>query len=136
MELVTYLSFDGRCEEAFKLYERVLGGKITFMMRYGESPIAAQMQAERLKWIYHATLEVGKCRLQGADVESYQKPQGFNVSLNLKDADEAERIFKALAENGSVQMALQETFWAPRFGVVVDRFGTPWMINCGKSTAP
>jgi PhnB protein len=72
--------------------------------------------------------------LTGADVspESYQKPQGFSVSLQIRNAAEADRIFEALAENGAVQMPVQETFWALRFGMLVDQFGTPWIINCGK----
>jgi PhnB protein len=72
--------------------------------------------------------------LTGADAppEHYQKPQGFSVLLHIGDAAEADRIFKTLAENGTVQMPIQETFWALRFGMLVDQFGTPWMINCGK----
>ncbi len=72
----------------------------------------------------------------GADAppDRYQTPQGFSVAVHLGDAEEAERIFNALANGATVQMPLQETFWALRFGMLVDRFGTPWMINCGKST--
>lgn len=128
-----YLSFDGQCEEAFKLYEQCLGGKITFMQTYGDSPMAGQTPPELHKRIMHVTLTVGDQTLQGADAPGgYQKPQGFTVAIHSNDAAEAERIFKALEENGTVQMPLQETFWALRFGMVVDRFGTPWIINCEK----
>jgi PhnB protein len=134
MQLNPHLAFSGQCEAAFKFYEKCLGGKITFMMTYGDSPMAEQTQPDRRTKILHATLAMGDHRLTGADVppESYQKPQGFSVMLNIGAAAEADRIFKALAENGAVQMPVQETFWALRFGMLVDQFGTPWMINCGK----
>jgi PhnB protein len=129
-----YLSFDGQCEQAFRLYEQCLGGKISFMMKYGDSPMAEQTPPEFHKRIMHVTLTVGDQILQGADAPpgGYKEPQGFRVSINLNDAVEAERIFKALEGNGTVQMPLQETFWALRFGMVMDRFGTPWIVNCGK----
>jgi PhnB protein len=104
------------------------------MMTYGESPVGEQMQTESRKRILHTTLSVGNYLLHGADVpqESYQRPQGFSVMVNIEDATEAERIFDSLSHNGTVQMALQETFWANRFGMLVDQFGTPWTINCGR----
>lgn len=134
MQLNPHLAFNGQCEAAFKFYEKCLGGKIELMMTYGESPMAEQMPAAMREKIIHATVAIGDQRLTGGDVppESYQKPQGFSVLLNIEDAAEADRIFKALAENGVVQMPAQETFWALRFGMCVDQFGTPWMINCGK----
>ena len=134
MKLNPHLAFNGQCEAAFKFYEECLGGKITFMMTYGDSPVAEQTSPGRRTKILHATLALGHDRLTGADVspESYQEPQGFSVSLQIGDAAEADRIFKALAENGAVQMPVQETFWALRFGMLVDQFGTPWIINCGK----
>jgi PhnB protein len=134
MELIPYLNFNGQCEEAFKFYERLLAGKITFLMTHEGAPMADPVRADWLKKIMHASLSVGDQLLQGADVPPghYQKPQGFSVSINIKDASEAERIFHALAENGTVQMAIAEAFWAIRFGMVTDRFGIPWMINCGK----
>jgi len=104
------------------------------MITYGESPVGGQMQAEWRNRILHATLSVGNYLLQGADVppESYQRPQGFSVMLNIEDATEAERIFDSLSHNGTVQMPMQETFWAKRFGMLVDQFGTPWTVNCGR----
>jgi PhnB protein len=134
MRLNPYLAFNGQCEEAFKFYEKCLGGKIVMMMTYRDSPVAEQVQPHWRKKIIHSTLALGDHLLQGADVpaERYQKPQGFSVMLNVSAAAEAERIFNTLAENGAVQMPLQETFWALRFGMLVDQFGTPWMINCGR----
>jgi PhnB protein len=134
MRLNPLLTFNGQCESAFKFYEKCLGGKIVMMMTYGDSPMAAQTPPDWRKKILHTTLVLGDHRLQGADVlpESYLKPQGFSVLLNVDAAAEADRIFTALAEKGAVQVAIQETFWALRFGMVVDEFGTPWIIQCGK----
>jgi PhnB protein len=134
MQLNPYLSFNGQCEAAFKLYEKCLGGKITFMMTWADSPMAGETPQEWGKKIMHVTLALGDRVLQGADAPSknYQKPQGISLSLQLADPAEAERIFKTLSEGGVVQMPLQETFWALRFGMLVDQFGTPWMINCEK----
>jgi len=134
MRLITHLNFDGQCEEAFKFYEGVLGGKILTMMPFEGSPMADQSPPEWRKKILHATLDLGDSVLMGADAPPgrYQKPQGFSVTIGLSDPTEAERIFRSLAENGIVQLPLQETFWATRFGMLVDRFGIPWMVNCGK----
>jgi PhnB protein len=134
MRLNPYLTFNGQCETAFKFYEKCLGGKILMMMTYGDSPMAGQSPPDWRKKILHATFALGDHVLQGADAlpENYQKPQGFSVMLNVGAAAEADRIFRNLAENGAVQIALQETFWALRFGMLVDQFGTPWMINCGN----
>jgi PhnB protein len=135
MRLNPHLAFNGQCEAAFKFYEKCLGGKIVVMMTYGDSPAAAQSPAEWREKIMHATLDLGDDRLTGGDPlpGQYEKPQGVSVLLSLHDAAEADRIFEALAENGTVQMPIQETFWAQRFGMLVDQFGTPWLINCGKA---
>ena len=132
MELNPYLTFDGQCEAAFKFYERCLGGKIVTMMNHEESPIADQVPAEWGKRIMHARLTVGDSVLMGSDSppEHYEEPKGFSVALQYKQPAEAERVFQALAEGGTVSMPIQQTFWATRFGMLVDRFGIPWMINC------
>ena len=133
MELNPYLSFDGQCQEAFRFYELALGARITFMTAYEGSPMAGQVPFEWQKKILHATLQVGENVLQAADAApgNYEAPKGFSVSLSVNDPAEAERVFSALAENGAVRMPLQQTFWAARFGMLVDRFGIPWMINSG-----
>ena len=135
MQLNPYLAFNGQCEAAFKFYERCLGGKIECMMTYDSRPAEYPVPPEWNKRILHATLRVGDQVLMGADAQpdQYQKPQGFSLTLGLKDPAEAERIFKALAEKGTVQMALQETFWAIRFGVLVDHFGISWTVNCERA---
>lgn len=134
IQLTPYLSFNGQCEAAFKFYEGCLGGKIECIMPYESRSAEYPVPAEWRTKILHVTLRVGDQVLMGADAppDRYQKPQGFSVTLGLKDQAEAERIFKALAEKGTVEMALQETFWAVRFGVLVDRFGIPWTINCER----
>jgi PhnB protein len=88
------------------------------------------------KKILHARLTVNGEVLMGSDAppDRYEEPKGFSVSLQIKDPADAERIFASLAENGAVRMPLQQTFWAARFGMLVDRFGTPWMINCDQAT--
>jgi PhnB protein len=135
MGLSPYLTFDGRCEAAFRFYEECLGGAILMMLKYEESPMASQVPPDWGNKIVHATFALEDQTLGGADLppESYRKPQGFSVTLDIESTEEAIRIFEALAAEGSVQVPLQETFWARRFGMLTDRFGVPWMINCGRS---
>jgi PhnB protein len=135
MQLNPHLSFKGDCEAAFQFYEKCLGGNITFMMPYEGSPMANQVTAAWRNKILHATLKLGDRVVTGADTPAgqYQKPQGFSLGLNITEPTEAERVFQGLAENGTVQMPIRETFWALRFGMLVDQFGIPWMINCGKA---
>jgi PhnB protein len=133
MQAHPYLNFNGRCAEAFRLYEQVLGGKIEFMMTFGESPMADQMPPDQRDGVMHARLAAGDVVLLGSDCppDMYQRPQGLYVSLNVERAADARRIFDALAEGGSVQMPFEKTFWAAGgFGMLTDRFGAPWMINC------
>jgi len=134
MQVNTYLNFNGQCEEAFKFYEQCLGGKIQGMFTYAGTPAEKHAPPDWGNKILHATMSVGDGVIMGADVISpqYQKPTGFAVTLHMNDPKEAERVFHALAEGGTVTMPIQETFWAVRFGELVDQFGTPWMINCGK----
>ena len=132
MQVNPYINFSGNCEEAFRLYERVLGGKIVFKMTHAESPMADKTPPDWQNKIMHASLAVGDQMIQGMDAtaEHYQKPQGCFLAIGTKDPAEAERVFHALADGGSVQMPMQETFWAPKFGMLTDRFGIPWMVNC------
>jgi len=131
MEIVPHLNFNGQCREAFETYEKVLGGKITFMGTWGEMPGADQFPPEMHKLIMHTTIKLGDQMIMGADSppDRYEKPQGLWVSINVKDAAEAERVFKELSEGGNVVMPFQQTFWSPGFGMGTDRFGTPWMVN-------
>lgn len=135
MELTSYLNFNGQCEAAFKFYEKALGGKIEAMIPHEGTPAADHVPADWRKKILHARLVVGDQALMASDVppDHYKKPQGFSVSIDVKTPAQAERVFRALEEGGAVTMQLQQTFWAARFGMIVDRFGTPWMINCGQA---
>jgi PhnB protein len=132
MQLNSYLHFNGRCEEAFKFYEKLLGGKIEAIFPHEGTPAAEHVPAEWRKKIMHARLSVGDQVLMGSDVPPghYNQPQGFRVNISVKNPADAERIFKALADKGKVTMPLEKTFWAQRFGMVNDQYGTPWMINC------
>lgn len=136
MQFHTSLTFNGRCKEAFTFYERCLGGKLQTMMTYAESPMADRVPPEWGDKIIHTALKVGEAVLMGDDSPPgyYEKPAGFWVTIELKDQAEVDRIFKELSQNGRVVMPLQETFWSPRFGMVVDRFDIPWMINCEKAS--
>ena len=134
MQWNPYLYFDGRCEEAFKFHEKCLDAKIQMMMTHEGTPAAEHVPADWRKKIMHARLAVGDQVLMGSDAppDRYQKPQGFSVAVQVKSAAEADRIFKELSEGGRVNMPIQETFWAVRFGMLVDKFGIPWMIDCEK----
>ena len=136
MRIDPYLLFKGNCEEAFKFYAKVLGGKIEAMMTHEGTPAAEHTPPEWLKKILHARLVVGDQVLMASDAPpGRQEPMtGFSVTLDIPKVEDAERVFGALSEGGSVNMPIQETFWAKRFGMLVDRFGTPWMINCSPQS--
>ena len=135
MKMNPYLHFNGNCQAAFEYYEKHLGGKITFKLTFGASPSAGNVPAGWQDKLAHITFELGDQLIQGSDCppEYFQPIQGSYISLNTDDAIEAERVFQALAENGKVTMPFAQTFWAYRFGMAVDQFGTPWMINCNKT---
>jgi PhnB protein len=131
MKLFTHLSFDGECAEAFRFYEEVLRGKIETLMTFGDSPMAGQVGPEWQSRVLHAHLAVDGGALMGGDAPpgSYTRPAGFCVNVQVDSVEEAERIFNALAEGGQITVPLQESFWAQRFGMLVDRYGVPWIIN-------
>lgn len=134
MQLNPYLSFNGQCEAAFKFYEQCLGGKIATMMPYAGSPMADQVPADWSNKVMHGEFKLGDRVFMGSDCtpEKYEKPQGNSLMLGIDDPTKAEQVFQALSANGTVQMPIQETFWAQRFGMVIDQFGIPWMVNCDK----
>jgi PhnB protein len=132
MQLNPYLLFKGQCEAAMRFYEKCLGGKITMIMTYGDSPAASHVPAELAKQIIHATLTLDDFQLQASDCppDKYQKPQGFAITLQINDPAKGESIFNALAESGEITMPYGKTFWAKGFGQLEDKFGIPWMVNC------
>ncbi|MGB4074698.1 VOC family protein [Pseudomonas sp.] len=132
MNIHAYLTFDGQCEAAFKHYAECLGGNLQ-LMRMGESPEAANVPAQFHDRVMHVCLTVGDQLLMASDTfpgMPYEGIKGCSVSLQVTSVPEAERLFAALSAGGSVQMALQQTFWATRFAMFTDRFGVAWMINC------
>jgi PhnB protein len=133
MQFIPYLDFEGRCREAFDFYAGVFRSRITMRMTYGESPMAADLPADAHGRIMHSQLESAGGILMGADGPPHQIPTKGCVNLPTDTPAEAERIFAALADGGEVQMALQETFWAHRFGMLTDRYGKGWMVNCMKT---
>lgn len=137
MELVTYLNYGGNCAEAFRFYEKHLGGKITMMMTQGENPDVT-VPPERAKDVLHARITIGGAELQASDVPpeaNFQPMRSVYLSLSLGSAEEAERVWALLLEGGQILMPMGETFFAHRFGMVRDKFGTSWMITHSKPMA-
>ncbi|QQP95092.1 VOC family protein [Lysobacter enzymogenes] len=133
MQLNTYLSFDGDCRQAFETYQKILGGKIHALMPFGDNPGCESLAADEREKIMHGCYELDGFMLMGTDATAaypYKPIVGAHVTLSLNDPEQAARVFKALAEGGKVEMPLQETFWALAYGIVTDRFGVPWMVNC------
>ena len=131
MKIHTYLNFPGTCAEAFRFYAETLKGEITFMQTHGESPMKDMVGPEWQDKIMHATLNARGNTIMGSDAPRHMQatPAGFMVALVFDNADDAKRVFAAFADGGDVKMDLQPTFWAPLFGMVTDRYGTPWMFN-------
>jgi PhnB protein len=132
MQINPYLFYDSNCEAAFKYYEKVLGGKIEMMLRNEEAPESTPAAPGRQKNIMHARISIDGEILMASDAppDHFNKPQGFAVSLTVDDPAEAERKFNALAEGGSTNMPFGKTFFSKGFGMCVDQFGIPWMVNC------
>jgi PhnB protein len=133
MKMNPYLSFKGDCEAAFKYYEQHLGGEMGAIFRYGGTPLSGSVPEDWPDKVMHGSITIGGQTLQAADVSAaqYESPQGFSLTLQITSAIDAERMFEALADGGQVRLPLEKTFWAERFGMVIDRFGVPWIINCG-----
>ena len=134
MRLIAYLNFDGQCRAAFDLYREVFRGELTMRMTYGDSPMREQMPADSHNLIMHCQLDAAGAVLMGADGPPPHTASGPGTCVNIDVAsiEDAERIYAALSEGGTVQMPLQETFWAHRWAAFTDRFGKPWMVNCMK----
>lgn len=134
MRVNAYLNFDGRCAAALAFYERHLGAKVEAKMTWNDQPggCSGDLPAGWHDKIMHAQFTIGENVLMASDSPPnyYEPPKGITIVLNLENTGEADRIFAALSEGGSVRMPLEKTFWAEKFGMVVDQFGIPWMINC------
>jgi PhnB protein len=134
MKINPYLNFKGECEEAFQFYAKVLGGRIDAIMHFEGTPHQEHISPEWRKKVMHACMTVGNFQIMASDCppEMYEPMQGTSVALHLDTPEDADRIYNALSEKGTIKMPLQETFWAHRFGMFTDKYGTPWMINCAK----
>lgn len=129
---IPYLGFDGNCADAVRFYERVLGGKLELLLRGSDTPMAAEMPKEFLDRVMHARLALpggGLLYAGDAPVGMYQGIKGISLTLNYDTTDEAKKIFDALADGGQVTMPLAPQFWAKLSGMLVDRFGTAWIVN-------
>ena len=134
-QLDSYLFFDGNCAEAMRFYQRTLGGKLD-MMTHAESPTASQTPPGSGSRIMHARLTIDGRALMASDTmagERYDGMKNFSLALQYGTAAEAKRIFDLLGDGGKITMPMQKTFWAEAFGMLVDRFGTPWMVNGGMA---
>jgi PhnB protein len=131
MQVSPHLTFDGQCRAAFLAYQEIMGGRIATMLTYGESALAARIDAQWHDRIIHATLALDEIELTGVDLlpQDYVRPQGFYVTLTFDALEKARAVFDALSERGEVHLPFAQTFWSPGYGVVTDRFGTPWEVN-------
>ncbi|QNP47266.1 VOC family protein [Diaphorobacter aerolatus] len=146
MQLIPYLTFNGNCEEAMTFYAKVFGGKMGPIMRFGDMPASEGMPPlpESAKnGVMHAYVKFGEQEIMGSDTMpegcaggGYQAPQGINVNIAVDNVEEGRRVFNALAEGGKVTMPFDKTFWSAGFGMVTDRFNTPWMVNVFDPQAP
>jgi len=134
MKINPYLNFNGNCGEAFQFYAKVLGGKDLRIMTFADAPPGMPVSPETKNQVMHARFTVGGDTIMGSDAPGgrYNKPQGYAVNIGVESPEEAERIFSALSEGVTADMPLAETFFARRFGMVTDRFGTHWMVICEK----
>ena len=128
------LTFNGNCDAAFRFYEQLLGGKIVFTLKWGKSSMAKDAPPEWHDKILYQRINIGTLSIGAGDAlpGTYAKPAGFSLMLNVPNVEEGKRLFAALAENGTVNVPLQETFWAAGYGHVTDQFGIPWEVDCDK----
>jgi PhnB protein len=135
MKLDVYLNYAGNCQQAFRFYEQHLGGKITMMMTHGQGPNAANLAAEQKDAILHARIEIGHTVVMGADIPKSEPMRSAYLTLTLDSEEEAERLYTVLSEGGQVFMKMEKTFFANRFAMLRDQFGTSWMLLHEVSTA-
>ena len=128
MQLHTYLNYGGNCEQAFRFYEQHLGGTITMLMRHGEQPTPTELPPESKGKVLHARMTLGGTELLGADIPGYQPMRSAYLSLSVSSDEEAERVYGLLSDGGQVFMPMEETFFASRFAMLRDKFGTSWML--------
>jgi PhnB protein len=136
MRLDIYLNYGGNCEQAFRFYEQHLGGKITTMMTHGERPDQANVPTDWKKAILHARIEIGETVLMGADIPGAEPMRSAYLTLTVGSVEEAERLYALLSDAGQIFMKMEETFFATRFAMLRDKFGTSWMLLHERQAAP
>jgi len=137
MQLNAYLNFDSDCEAAFNDYDDDIGGNVATLPPFGEGLMAKQTPAEYRDGIMRAHVHLDDGTLKGSDCtpeHPHEPVKSAYVVLHVSDEKKAERIFNALADGGTVTISLQQTLWAHRYGMAVDRFGVPYIVNCAKPT--
>ena len=137
MKLIPYLTFNGDATEAFERYAEIFGGDFAYRLTFGESPFASKMPPDTHDKVMNGRLRIGGNMLMASDNHqgNYEPPNGVSLSVQVGELGEAKRIFEELAEGGDVKMPFEKTFWAEGFGMVVDRFGISWMVNCESPQA-
>ncbi len=131
LQMDVYVNYNGNCKEAFRFYETHLGGKITQMMTHREIPDSSDLPKLPEGWsdaILHARMELGGMVLLGADIPNAEPMRSAYLTLQIETIEEAERIYKLLSADGKIFMKMGPTFFAERFAIVQDKFGTSWMI--------
>ncbi len=130
LKLDIYVNYKGNCREAFQFYERHLGGKIIMMSTFKDMPDTTDLPKERLNDILHARIEIGNSVLMGADIPMAEPMRSAYLTLRVESNEEAERIYKLLSDGGEIFMKMEQTFYASRFAMLRDKFGTNWMLLC------
>jgi PhnB protein len=134
MKLDFYINYKSNCREAFRFYEEHLGGKITMMSTFRDMPDAANIPEERKDEILHARIEIGGAVVMGADIQGAEPMRSAYLTLRVESAEEAERIYTLLTDGGEIFMKMEQTFFASRFAMLRDRFGTSWMLLHEEAT--
>ena len=130
MQVQPYLFFDGKCDEALEFYKRVLGAKVTMLMRFSDAPDQSMITPESKNKVMHSSVQIGDTTIMASDGHCHGKPafEGFSLSVDAASDAEAKRIFTALAEGGQIRMPMDKTFFASSFGMCADKFGVGWMV--------
>jgi PhnB protein len=134
MQVQPYLFFDGRCDEAIAFYRSALGAEVNMLMRFKEAPDPTMVSPGSAEKVMHANLRIGDTSILLSDGHCTGQPnfQGFSMTISASSDAEADRLFAALSDGGTVTMPLDKTFFASRFGMLTDRFGVGWMVIAGQ----
>lgn len=130
MPVQPYLFFNGRCDEAIEFYQKALGAEVMMLMRFKQAPDQSMVKPETAEKVMHARLRIGDAIVLISDgmCAGESKFEGFSLTLSLGSVEEVDRRFNALADGGQVRMPLDKTFFSPRFGMLVDKFGVGWIV--------